>query len=354
MGERDYYAELGVARDATSEEIGRAFRRLAARDHPDRNPGDKEAEARFKRVAEAYNVLNDPKARDSYDRGGQAKVEAETGFHGFDNTEDIFSHFGDVFGDLFGDRVRRQSAGERGEDYDVELTIPLEEAARGGKKSFTLNAPGACEACHGTGSSDGRPDPCPTCLGKGHVSQRARRAGGFFSLTTACPACRGSGVNPASGCPRCGGRGIETRARTIEVTVPPGVTDGTILRLKEMGAPGTRGGTSGDLRVHIRVRSEGPFEREGLDLRRDVAVDVLTAVLGGKVTIPLPEGTAEMTVPPGTQPGQQFRLGGQGLSNGGGRRGDLIVRVQVTIPRRIPDEERRLYEQIRSAGARRT
>lgn len=352
MAERDYYAELGVAREATSEEIGRAFRRRAAKDHPDRNPGDKAAEARFKRAAEAYNVLNDPKARDIYDRGGQAKVEAETGFRGFDTPEDIFSHFGDVFGDLFGDRVRRESVHERGVDYDVELTIPFEEAARGGKKTFTLNAPGACEACHGTGSSDGRPHPCPTCHGKGHVSQRARRTGGFFSVTRACAGCRGSGVDPPSVCRRCGGHGIETRARTIEVTIPPGVTDGTILRLKELGAPGTQGETSGDLRVHIRTRSEGAFEREGLDLRCDVAVDVLTAVLGGKVTIPLPEGTAEMTVPPGTQPGQQFRLGGQGRSNGSGRRGDLIVRVRLTVPRRIPDEERRLYEQIRSGRAR--
>lgn len=352
MAERDYYAELGVSRDATSEEIGRAFRKLAAKEHPDRNPGDAGAEARFKKVAEAYNVLKDPKSRASYDQGGQAKVEAETGFHGFDTTEDIFSHFGDVFGDLFGDRVRREFVQERGEDYDAELAIPFEEAARGGKKTFTTNAPGSCDACRGTGSSDGRPHPCPTCHGNGHVSQRARRTGGFFSVTTACPGCRGSGVDPASVCPRCSGRGIETRARTIEVTIPPAVGDGTILRLKEMGAPGKRGGTSGDLRIHVRVRPDGRFARDGLDLRCEVIVDVLTAILGGKVDVPLLEGTADMAVPQGTQPGQSFRLGGKGLSDGNGRRGDLIVSVQVSIPRRISEEERRLLEQMRSVRAR--
>jgi molecular chaperone DnaJ len=352
MAERDYYAELGVARDATSEEIGHAFRKLAARYHPDRNPSDKAAEEKFKGIAGAYNVLNDPKARATYDRGGQAQVEAETGFRGFDTTEDIFSHFGDIFGDLFGDRVRRESAQERGEDLEAEITLTFEEAARGGKKTFTMTAPTACEACRGTGSSDGRLHPCPTCRGQGHVSQRARQSGGFFSVTTACPPCRGSGIDPSSICPRCGGRRFETRPRTLEVSIPSAVSDGTILKLRQMGAPGLRGGTAGDLRIHVRVRSDGPFQREGLNLKREVTVDVATAVLGGKVAVPLLEGKAEMTVPPGTQPGQQFRLGGQGLSDGGGLRGDLIVTIRVRIPHQVSDEERGLFEQLRSAEVR--
>ena len=350
MAERDYYAELGVARDATSEEIGRAFRRRAAKDHPDRNPGDRAAEERFKKVAEAFNVLNDPKARASYDRGGQAEVEAKTGFRGFETTEDIFSRFGDIFGDLFGDRVRRESARGRGEDYDVEIMISVEEAARGGKKTFTIDAPTACEVCLGTGSSDGRPHPCPTCQGKGYASQRARQSGGFFSVTRACPHCQGCGVDTAWVCARCGGRRFETRPRTIEVSIPLGVSDGAILRLKEMGALGRGGGTSGDLRIHVRVPPSGPFEREGLNLEREVIVDVLTAILGGKVDVPFPNGTVEMTVPPGTQPGQHFRLAGQGLPDGSCHRGDIIVRVQVRIPRQIPDEQRRLFEQLRSLG----
>lgn len=345
MAERDYYAELGVARDATSEEIGRAFRRRAARDHPDRNPGDASAEARFKKAADAYNVLHDPKARASYDRGGQAKVEAETGFRGFDTSEEVFRHFGDVFGDLFGDRVRRDSGPQRGEDYDVELAITAGEAARGGKRSFTIDAPGACEACRGAGSADGRPHPCPACRGRGYASRRAN--GGFFSVTTACPPCRGSGVDPGSSCPRCGGRRTESRSRSIEVSVPPAVDDGTILRLKGMGAPGAMGGAPGDLRVRLRVGSAGP---EGPDRTRTVTVDLLTAVLGGRVSVPLPGGAAEMTVPPGTQPGQVFRLGGQGLPEEDGRRSDLLVRVQVKIPQGLSEEERRLYERIRTGS----
>ena len=352
MAEHDYYADLGVAREATSEEIGRAFRKLAAKYHPDRNPGDKAAEEKFKEIAGAYNVLNDPKARATYDRGGQAEVEAETGFRGFDTTEDIFSHFGDIFGDLFGDRVRRESVQERGEDLETEITLTFVEAARGGKKTFTMAAPTACEACRGTGSSDGRPHPCPTCRGHGYVSQRASQSGGFFSVTKACTPCRGSGIDPSSMCPRCGGRRFETRPRTFEVSIPPAVSDGTILKLRQMGAPGMRGGPPGDLRIHIRVRSDGPFQREGLNLKCEMAVDVTTAVLGGKVAVPLLEGKAEMTVPPGTQPDQQFRLGGQGLLDGGGLRGDLIVTIRVRIPRQVSDEERRLFEQLRSAGVR--
>lgn len=350
MADLDYYAELGVARDAAPEDIRRAFRKLAAQYHPDRHPGDKAAEAKFKKIAEAYNVLEDPKARAAYDHGGQSEVEADTGFRGFNTTEDVFSRYGDIFGDLFGDRVRRDAANERGEDYEVELSIPFEEAARGGKKTFTTNAPGACGTCHGTGSSDGRSHPCPTCRGLGHVSQRARKTGGFFSVTTACPGCQGSGVDPAAMCPHCGGSGTQTRPRTIEVSIPPAVTDGTVLRLRGMGAPGRQGGPTGDLLIHVRIRPGGPFEREGLNLKREVTVDHLTAVLGGKADVPLLEGKAEMTIPPGTQPGQLFRLAGQGLSDGV-RRGDLIVTVQVRIPRQLTDEERRLFEQLRSSGS---
>ena len=350
MAESDYYAELGVARDAAAEDIRRAFRKLAAQYHPDRHPGDKAAEAKFKMIAEAYSVLDDPKARAAYDRGGSSQVEADTGFGGFDTTEDIFSRYGDIFGDLFGHQVRRAAAQEPGEDYDVELSIPFEEAAKGGKKTFTTNAPGVCDACHGTGSSDGRSHPCPTCQGTGHVSQRARQAGGFFSVSTACPGCRGSGVDPASACPRCKGARIETRPRTIEVTIPPAVADGTVLRLRQMGAPGRQGGPPGDLRIHVHIQPGGPFEREGLDLKREVTVDLLTAVLGGKAEVPLLEGSAEMTIPPGTQPGQLFRLAGHGLSDGV-HRGNLIVTIQVGIPRRLSDEQRRLFEQLRAAGA---
>jgi len=348
MADPDYYADLGVAKEAAPEEIRRAFRKLAALYHPDRHPGDKAAEAKFKKIAEAYNVLDDPKARAAYDQGGRAQVEADTGFHGFNTTEDIFARYGDIFGDLFGERVRRQAGPEPGEDYEVELTIPFEEAARGGTKSFSTNAPGACEACKGSGAADGKPHPCPTCRGSGHVSRRARQSGGFFSVSTPCPGCAGSGLDPAAACPRCHGSRIETRPRTIEVAIPKAVSEGTILRLRRMGAPGRQGGPAGDLLIHLRIQPGGPFEREGLNLKRELPVDLLTAVLGGTVDVPLMEGSAEMTIPAGTQPGQSFRLAGQGLFDGT-RRGDLIVTVQIRIPRQLSDEERRLYEQLRAA-----
>ena len=351
MTDTEYYADLGVARDASSDDIRRAFRKLAAQYHPDRHPGDKAAEAKFKRIAEAYNVLDDPKAKAAYDHGGQSEVEAEPGFRGFNTTEDIFSRYGDIFGDLFGDRVRREAAEEPGEDYEAELPIPFELAARGGKQSFTTNSPSPCDTCRGTGTSDGRPHPCPTCHGNRHVSQRARKTGGFFSVSTACTACKATGVDPASACPRCGGGGTQVGPRTIEVTIPPAVTDGTVLRLRKMGAPGRRGGLPGDLRIRIRVQPGGPFERDGLNLKRELMVDLPTAVLGGKVDVPLLEGKAEMMIPPGTQPGQHFRLAGQGLSDGV-RKGDLIITAQVRIPQKLSDEERRLFEKLRSAELR--
>jgi molecular chaperone DnaJ len=349
MADRDYYADLGVAKDAAPDDIRRAFRKLAAQYHPDRHPGDKDAEARFKKIAEAYNVLDDPKARAAYDRGGQTQVEADTGFRGFNTTEDVFSRFGDVFGDLFGDRVRQEAARESGEDYEVELTIPFEEAVRGGKNTFAINAPGACEICHGTGSSDGQPHPCATCRGRGQVSQRARKTGGFFSVTTPCPACQGRGTDPGSVCARCSGRGIETRSRTIEVSIPRAVSDGTVLRLRQMGAPGRQGGPPGDLRIRIRIQPGGPFKREGLNLMHGLTVDLLTAVLGGTVEVPLVEGKAEMRIPPGTQPGQQFRLSGQGLSDGQGK-GDLMVTVQINIPLQLSEKERELFEKLRATA----
>jgi molecular chaperone DnaJ len=247
--------------------------------------------------------------------------------------------------------VRRESAAQPGEDYEVELTIPFEEAARGGKKSFSTNVPGACEACKGSGASDGKPHPCPACHGSGHVSRRARPSGGFFSVSTPCPGCGGSGLDPAAACPRCKGSRIETRTRTIEVSIPPAVSEGTVLRLRQMGAPGRRGAPAGDLLIHLRIQSGGPFTREGLHLKRELPVDLLTAVLGGKVDVPLLTGSAEMTIPAGTQPGQPFRLAGQGLFDGK-TRGDLIVTVQVSIPRKLSDEERRLYAQLRAAAPR--
>jgi molecular chaperone DnaJ len=350
MPERDHYAELGVSRDASNEVIGRAFRRLAAKYHPDRNPGDRQAEERFKHIAEAYNVLSDPKSRAAYDRGGSQQVEVDTGFHGFDSTEDVFSRFGDIFGDLFGERMRRQRAPARGEDYEIEIALSGEEAARGTPKTISVELPTACETCGGTGARPGRSPECSVCHGSGLVSRRAREAGGFFSVSTPCPRCGGSGIDPEAACPTCGGRGAVPRPRVMEVTIPPGTGDDTVLRLRGQGGPGPRGAPPGDLRVRLRVLSPAPLE--DLDLRREVEIDLPTATLGGTVDVPLPAGTVEMTVPPGTQPGQQFRLSGQGRSDASGRRGDAIVTTRVRIPTQVTAEERRVLEGWRGRPSR--
>jgi len=346
MPDRDYYQELGISRDAGSDEIGRAFRKLAAKYHPDRNPGDAQSEERFKRIAEAYNVLSDPKSRAAYDRGGSRQVEVDTGFRGFNNTEDIFTAFGDVFGDLFGERMRRRTSPSPGETYEVELPLTAEEAATGSAKTLTVELPTTCGVCSGTGARPGASRECPTCKGSGFVSHRAREAGGFFSVSTPCPQCGGSGIDPRATCSRCGGRGVENRPRTVEVTIPPNTTDGTILRLRGMGGPGLRGAPAGDLRVRVRIPRAAP--REDLDLHRDVGIDLPTAALGGTVDVALPKGTVEMKIPAGTQPGQQFRLAGQGLSDASGRRGDAIITARVRIPTGLSEEERRLLEELRA------
>ncbi len=346
MAERDHYAELGVPRDAPTEEIGRAFRRQAAKYHPDRNPGDKQAEEKFKRIAEAYNVLSDAKSRAAYDRGGSRQVEVDTGFHGFDTTEDIFSRFGDIFGDLFGERIHRRNSPQRGQDFEVEIDLTPEEAARGTQKTISVKLPSGCSTCGGSGTRPGAAPECPTCHGAGYMSRRAREAGGFFSVSTPCPRCGGTGIDPEAACPTCGGSGVEMRPRVIEVTIPPRTGNGTVLRLRGQGAPGPRGGTAGDLRIRVRVPQGAPPEE--LDIQREVTIDLPTATLGGTVDVSLPAGTVEMKVPPGTQPGQQFRLSRQGRADASGRRGDAIVTARVRIPTQLSDDERRHLEALRA------
>lgn len=346
MPERDPYEVLGVSRSASQEEISRAFRKLAAKYHPDRNPGDPAAEEKFRRISEAYAVLSDPKAREAYDRGGMDGVRSDVGFRGFDSVEDIFGHFGDIFGDLFGERIRRRERPERGSDHRTRITISLVEALRGARRSISVEGEAPCEACGGTGGKDGRKVECSPCRGSGFVSRRAQQAGGFFSISLPCPTCGGSGIAPSSKCIQCGGSGVQVRRRTLEVRIPAGIEDGTVLRLRGQGGPGRQGGPSGDLLVEVRVVPHPHFRREGKDLTTAVQVDLLTAVLGGKVDVPLPDGrTATMTVVPGTQPGQTYRLRGQG-----GPGGDLLVRVNVRIPTDLTEDQRKVLKQLFGKG----
>jgi molecular chaperone DnaJ len=349
MPDQGYYKTLQVPRDAPQEDIRRAFRKLAAKYHPDRNPGDKAAEKKFKELAEAFSVLDDPKSRKTYDHGGVEQVRSDPGFRGFDSTEEVFTRFGDIFGDLFGERVHRQDAAAAGEDLHAEIRVPFDMAASGGKTTIRLDGGSACAACGGTGAEGGRVVACPKCRGRGVVSNRANQAHGFFSVSTPCPDCRGTGTRATSPCRACGGRGVDPKPRVIDVTIPQAIDDGTTLRLRGVGEPGHRGGPPGDLLIRVRVDPHPVFERDGLDLKTRAKVDVSTAALGGKVTVPLLKGQADMKVPPGTQPGQILRLAGQGLVNGKGSKGDLLVNVEVEVPRNLSERRRKLLEDFRAA-----
>lgn len=335
----DYYGELGISRDATDEEIGRAFRRLAAKYHPDRNPGNKEAEEKFKRISEAYAVLRDAKSRAAYDRGGFDEVQAETGFSGFASADDIFAHFGDIFGDWM---PRRASGPQTGETVRSVLTIPFLMAAEGGIAPLHVEAPRPCPSCGGQAVA------CRACGGAGYTSRRRRDLSAFISIRTPCEKCGGRGST--ADCAPCGGSGSVVQPQTVDLKIPPAIEEGTVLRLKGLGGPGYHGGPPGDLLVEVRIEPHAHFGRRGLDLTTEVELDLMTAVLGGKAEVPLLRGTAKLTVPPGTQPGQVFRLAGQGLANGDGRRGDLLARARVRVPTRLTDRQRKLLEEFRRAA----
>jgi molecular chaperone DnaJ len=343
---RDYYETLGVTKEATLDEIKKAYRRLALKYHPDKNPDDPNAERMFKEVSEAYEVLSDPKKRTAYDQRGREGVRA-MGFEGFSSNEEIFSHFSDIFGDLFGDRFwRRQQRPRPGRELRARIEIDLREAAFGGSRDLGLRGPAPCDACGGSGSrTRTAPGPCRQCGGSGQVAEPGRRFGGFFSVSTPCPACGGTGTAVPDPCPSCGGAGSVERDRTISVKIPPGIQDGSFLRVAGQGQPGARGGQRGDLLVEVKIRPDSRFERRGRELWIETSVPLKTAVLGGKVSVPTLGGTAEVTVPAGTSSGQVLRLRGQGLPDGSGRRGDQFVRIMVTVPKGLTDSQK---EAIRS------
>lgn len=335
MNSFDYYRELGVSKDATAEEIRSAFRRLALQYHPDRNPGDKFAEQRFKRIAEAYDVLSDAEKRAAYDRGGIETVKAEKGFRAFESVDDIFTSFGDVLDEFFADRARRETPPRPGQDYETEIRLTAAEAASGGRKSFTIEEETACGVCGGSGTAGDPNSACPLCRGRGVVREQGHRHGGFFSVTSTCPECGGRGESSRS-CKRCGGQGIHAGPREVELFVPRGIEDGTVLRLRGLGAPSSGRGTPGDLLVRVRVvDGGGPVPTAA----RRATIDLVTAALGGILRVPLSSGTAEIRIPAGTQPGQVFRV-----RDG---RGETLVTVDVEIPRDLSDRQRRLLEEFR-------
>ena len=343
MAGRDYYEILGVARDAGDAELKKAFRQLAMKHHPDRNPGDKAAEERFKEVGEAYAVLSDPDKRAQYDRFG--RVDLPPG--GVD-----VSGFGDLFEDLFegffGGGTRTRSRVRRGGDLRYDLEITLEEAAKGVETRLQIPRHDACGHCKGSGiEPGGKRGPCPTCGGRGQL----RFQQGFLTVARACPQCGGEGQINQNPCKPCGGEGRVVRERALKVRIPAGVEDGSQLRLTGEGDGGLRGGPPGDLYVVIQVREHGFFTRHGLDLQCTLPVTFPQAALGAEVDVPVLEGTTKLKVPAGTQNGDLLRVRGQGMPALHGRaRGDTVYRVVVEVPTRLGARQKELLEEFERAS----
>ncbi len=353
MAKKDYYQVLGVPRDAAPEQIKKAYRQLALKHHPDRNPGSKEAEERFKEAAEAYSVLADAEKRSVYDRFGHDGLRGEgyQGFSGFDSSvfedfEDILGNlFGFSFGDLFGGRERgRGSRRSRGRDLALEVEIGLEEAAAGVEKEIKLSRAETCPACKGSKRKPGTTAAsCPTCGGRGQV----RYQQGFFTMARTCPQCQGGGELNASPCESCQGKGHVKEKRALKVRIPAGVDDGSRLRLVGEGEAGDQGMPAGDLYVVTRVRKHAFFEREGNDLACEITLSFTQAALGARIEIPTLEGNEVLKVAAGTQPGEIIRLKGKGVQDVAGRRkGDLFVKVLVKTPENLSKEQKALLGKL--------
>lgn len=346
MSRPDYYRILGVPRNATKEEIHKAYRRLALKYHPDKNPGNKEAEEKFKQISEAYEVLHDDEKRRIYDSRGYEGLH-DIGFEGFRSSEEIFEHFGDIFADLFGESFwqKRQTQPARGRDIVVEVRVPFLDAVEGAERQLSIQLPVSCSACGGSGFT-GRAGICPTCAGSGRIAQRQNRLGGFFTISSVCPTCRGSG-HSGRPCRECGGGGRVEKTKTINLKIPAGIEDGAKLRLKGLGEPGQRGGNPGDLFLVVKIEPHHEFERDGLNIISTVDVPFTTAALGGRVQVKTIHGVATLKIPAGVQPDTLLRMRGQGIRTGGDRRGDHLVKVRITVPKSFTERQRQLLEELR-------
>ena len=343
MPPKDYYEVLGVPRNASDQEIKSAYRRLALKHHPDRNPGDAQAEERFKEAAEAYGVLGDADKRRRYDAYGHAGLGG--GAQGFDPT--IFSDFSDILGDFFGfgDAFGRRRGPRRGSDLRYNLDVSFEEAAFGMETQIRIPRAERCATCSGSGAAPGtQPVTCPTCRGAGQVTFQQ----GFFSVARTCSHCRGTGRIVAEPCKTCRGEGHVAVERTLQIRIPAGVDNGSQLRIGGEGEPGGQGGPSGDLYVVLRVAEHAFFKRDGTHLVCEMPVGVAHAALGATIEVPtLDGGKARLNVPEGTQSGTVLKLRGQGIPALGGRgRGDLHVLVRVVVPKHLSSEQRKLFEQL--------
>jgi molecular chaperone DnaJ len=340
---RDYYETLGVGRTASAEEIKKAYRKVALKHHPDRNPGDKAAEAQFREASEAYQVLCDAEKRAQYDRFGHAAFEQGAG--GFDFSaagfEDIF---GDIFGDFFGGSRRGRSRSRRGEDLRYDLEISFEEAVFGAEKTLRIPRLAPCADCSGTGSRNGAPrDACGPCRGTGQL----RYQQGLFTIAKTCGTCQGQGSVLRDPCRTCDGGGAVRNEQSLSVRIPAGVDTGSRLKLRGEGEAGPNNGPAGDLYVVVHVREHPLFTRDGTDIVCDVPIGFTQAALGAEIDVPTPHGKVKMKIPAGTQSGNVFRLRGKGAPDlRGYGHGDALVRVLIETPRKLTAEQRELLEEF--------
>lgn len=345
--ERDYYEVLGVAKNADGTEIKRAYRRLAVEYHPDRNDGSKEAEEKFKEIAEAYSILSDPEKRQLYDQFGKDGLRGAGYQPGFSSVEDILSSFGSIFGDLFGfgfgGRSRSRRGPMRGADLRYDLRISFADAVQGAEREIEVAHPVACSTCSGTGAKPGTSkSTCAQCGGSGQIV----RSQGFFTMSTTCPICSGTGEVIETPCEECRGEGRVPKRRTLNLTIPAGVDDGTRMRLAAEGEPGARGGPPGDLYVFLHVEPHETLVRDGTDLHTEATIDFAQAALGTTVEVDLVDGSKEVEVPHGSQPGDTIVLRGAGVPRlRGYGRGDLVVHLRVLIPKRLDDLSERLLRE---------
>jgi molecular chaperone DnaJ len=342
---RDYYEVLGVAKTATVDEVKSAYRKLALKYHPDRNPNDPDAESKFKEAAEAFEVIGDADKRSRYDRYGHAGLDG-TGFHEFTNVNDIFEAFGDLFGfgSLFGQGGKRQRGPARGADLETDVRLTLEEAARGTSKTISVKRHVLCPTCRGSRSRPGsKPTNCSMCGGRGQVV----RAQGPFRIATTCPTCQGKGSVISDPCDECRGRGRVAEKGEVEVDVPAGVDNGMHLRIRGQGEAGEPGGAPGDLYVLINVEPHALFEREGQHLHCRLPIAFTQAALGAEMDVPTLNGKEVLSIPRGTQPGEVFRLRGHGMPDTrSGGRGDLLLHVLVDVPKKLSKRQEELLREL--------
>jgi molecular chaperone DnaJ len=372
---KDYYSTLGVSKGASANDIRKAYRNLAKKYHPDRNPNDKTAEEKFKQVQEAYDVLGDETKRKQYDQmrdgafagfrrgpGGFQEYTARPGGGAQFNFEDLsgFGDLGDLFSSIFGSaggprggRGRGAPYGPtKGEDLSAEIEVPFEMAVSGGKTTFQISREEECPRCSGSGAEPGSgTQTCPTCQGRGHIATSQ----GAFSISRPCPTCLGRGAVGGSACSRCGGAGAVASARSISVTIPPGVSDGSKIRVAGQGQKGAQGGPPGDLILTVRVRPHPKFERKGSDIFSEVSINLAQAVLGARVQVDTLDGPVNLRIPPGIQPGKKLRLKSRGVKKlHSAGRGDHYVTVNVKIPEKLSESEKEAFTRFAdTAGMKR-